>query len=540
MRDVLGARPMSATGAGVVDEVHTLVHGPGSIPGRRCMTEFTVVARLLNPTEILVSGGDELFKWYQKNSVEVPGAEYTDLFKRGTWDGIKTPAKWCRLLSSGYEMRGSRGLLGRLNRTFTVKLTGAAPVSVQEVQSWIRQQLPTQRNVGQLRDYQRAAIEQGLTRRWGRVALATNAGKGAVMALMVRFAIDYNLPVLVLCDELAVFDALTEELMEWSSIVPEAVKQGVKVPPISKLCIAMVPTLARRIKGRGESQTHWRSWINDRAMVLLDEADKATAKTWRSILACAKHSHWRVGFSGTFPDAKLRPYEDLLLDQLMGGVFIRAGNKEMIERKVSAVPEVTLHSFDVTTTLTNVSWREWGVLRGPARRLFTYERAILNNQERHAYIASLVRPDIPTAIIVNRIEHGEQLALAIPEALFLDGSASEKVRRTALEAFAVGDVKILIVTKILDRGTNRLGHAADLIFASGEGSNRQTLQRIGRGLRRTGGKEFLRLVDIIDKGIKGSGRKKSIPERMSEFLHRAAAKRVRLYATEGFTVQIAK
>ena len=79
---------------------------------------------------------------------------------------------------------------------------------------------------------------------------------------------------------------------------------------------------------------------------------------------------------------------------------------------------------------------------------------------------------------------------------------------------------------ILDRGTNRLGHAIDIIFASGEGSSRQSLQRIGRGLRRTGGKEFLRLLDVIDQGHR--------------YLHVAAKKRITLYHAEGFEVVIRK
>jgi superfamily II DNA or RNA helicase len=72
-------------------------------------------------------------------------------------------------------------------------------------------------------------------------------------------------------------------------------------------------------------------------------------------------------------------------------------------------------------------------------------------------------------------------------------------RISVLDDFQAGRVRVIVVTKILDRGTNRLGHTDDLIFASGEGSTTQTLQRIGRGLRRGGGKEFLRLVDIVDR-----------------------------------------
>ena len=127
---------------------------------------------------------------------------------------------------------------------------------------------------------------------------------------------------------------------------------------------------------------------------------------------------------------------------------------------------------------------------------------------------------------MRRIDHGSALEDTIPGSCFIDGSASKKFRREVLDDFEAGKFPVLIVTKILDRGTNRLGHATDLIFASGEGSRRETLQRIGRGLRRGGGKKDLRLHDIIDRGHK--------------YLHSSATKRVRLYDREGFDVEIVR
>ncbi|KKK88216.1 hypothetical protein LCGC14_2745400, partial [marine sediment metagenome] len=147
-------------------------------------------------------------------------------------------------------------------------------------------------------------------------------------------------------------------------------------------------------------------------MVLLDEADKATAASWRLILANAKGSQWRLGFSGTFPDPKEKPYDDLRLDELMGPILIKARNIDLVERGISAIPLVELRSYNATDALmaSAPKMKEWWKLPGPARRQSVYEYAIAFNLDRHLFITNLIRPDTPTAIIDNRVAHGQALS----------------------------------------------------------------------------------------------------------------------------------
>jgi superfamily II DNA or RNA helicase len=175
-------------------------------------------------------------------------------------------------------------------------------------------------------------------------------------------------------------------------------------------------------------------------------------------------------------------------------------------------------------------------MAAPEQRTWVYDVAIGLNDERHRFIASLIQPEVPTAVVVNRIEHGLSLSRTIPGAVFLDGSCSENERIAVLEDFRLGKTRVVVVTKILDRGTNRLGNAEDLIFASGEGSATQTLQRIGRGLRRANGKEFLRLVDIVDHIVASKADRRA--QMAAGFLQAAARRRLEVYATEGFEVQV--
>ncbi|KKL28522.1 hypothetical protein LCGC14_2374300, partial [marine sediment metagenome] len=460
---------------------------------------------------------------------------------------LYTPGRWCRPHALGWEIRASRGLLGRLQATYPCPLEFSGNAYEERRQAHMDAWLKDHPVFYTLRDYQQDAILVSLNVQWGRIAFATNAGKGAVITLLAEFAAHHELSALILCDELSVFGALVEEINRWTTLPINHIDRTCKTPPtFGPVSVAMVPTLARRIANETTGKM-WRAWVAEQDMVLLDEADKATAPTWKKILANAKGSHWRLGFSGTFPDPKTAAHADLQLDELMGPILLRAKNADLIKRKISATPHVTLRSFNASGAIhaaeedplfkTAHAMRTWWQQRGPAKRNWVWEHAITNNPARHAFVASLIRPDCPTAIVVNRVAHGLALANSIPGAVFLDGTADPQQRNNTLIAFQQDKTRILIVTKILDRGTNRLGHTTDLIFASGEGSTRQTLQRIGRGLRRTSGKAFLRLVDVIDCVEEGDYPSKLLLT-AARFIHKAARTRITLYQSEGFKVEI--
>jgi len=497
--------------------------------------EQQVSAERISTTELMVRGPEAVREWREAHRFDVPGAQFSFAFKQHHWDGTWAPGKWCRQVGDAWEMLCSIGLLPRLQRELGVtggSLVGADPELIEHY----CMQTASDRTQD-LRGYQFEALQSALAGGWGRIALATNAGKGAVIALLAAYADEHDLSALILCDELAVYDALVGELHKWAKITIRKLQAGIKVPPKPGVTLAMVPTLARRLsRGTKLQRAEWSLWVNRQHMLLLDEADKALADSWRLILRAASSSWWRVGFSGTFPDDE---YSDLQYEELMGPVLSRVRNADLIAMGISAKPIVELQGFDVTKALDGyrISWQ----VRGAARRQEIYERAIMRNEARHAAIAALVQPETPTAIIVNRVEHGKLLARAIKGAVFLDGSASQAERLDVLDDFAAGRIHVIVATKILDRGTNRLGVAADVIFASGEGSATQTLQRIGRGLRRAGGKEFLRLVDIIDRVVvdpNGHAKQIATQEAAAEFIHVAGSKRVQLYADEGFEAEV--
>lgn len=453
------------------------------------------------------------------------GAQFTPQFKRKVWDGYVYPGTF----DHSARLTMGRGLLERALHDLNATIVGGPP-AVPLISLDARAPI-----LADLRDYQKEALETIFRKKWGCIALATNAGKGAIIALAAK-AISESLDrVLICCDEVSVFDALEEQIRKWANLYPATITAGLRVPPKPNDCpivLAMVPTLYRRIrkkiteivngkkKVRYECLPEWKEWLEETRAVFLDEADKATSQSWQWLLRYLPNTDFRIGTSGTFPSEE--NLEELTIHETIGPILQKVRNIELVERGISARPTVEMCPYEQQIELPPRN--EWREMDGPTRRLFVYEQGVVLNEERHRFIADLLEPDQPNAVVVNYLEHGRQLEQILPDSVFLSGDDPPEVRRAVLDRFKKGEFKTLIVSKILDRGTNDLGHAVGLIFASSQGSDRQTLQRIGRGLRRAGGKEFLFLKDIIDRGHK--------------YLEKASKQRVVLYNEEGFDVRI--
>lgn len=494
-------------------------------------TQAPVTVQSLSPSEIFVECADgRLHDWRETLSRKIPGSEYSKKHRdhpsnrrlpphvrAQMWDGRTRPGKYLRQRGQGHIWRGGRGLLASLQRHFG------------EVQGEVTQPPFLHMTIpDSLRDYQKEGLQLIAQYHWGRLALATNAGKGAIIALAAKSAADLGMRVLILCASVSVFDALEGEIEKWGKMRVGKISEGVKEIPEERVCIAMVQTLVRRIRPEWansskkrranptEEHKKWREWLEGVQMSLLDEADLATSDEWQYILDRMPNNLWRIGFSGSFP--LIQTTDHVVLEETIGPVLSRVRNLDLVGRKISARPQVFLMPF--RTHVGNVP-RE---LSGAARRHWVYEQAVIFNAERHEFIRRILPKNVQNAIVVHRVAHGEQLAMVIPDSKFVYGDTPKPERLEILESFERGEFQNLIVTSILDRGSNRLGKVRGLVFAANEGSSRQVLQRIGRGLRKGDGKENLFLFDIADTGHK--------------YLENAVQKRLGVYAREGFDVRV--
>jgi superfamily II DNA or RNA helicase len=468
------------------------------------------VINIPNPATLVIQGGMEVSEWRKTLEIRSPGYQFTDAFRKGYWDGYIRPGKltvngpYHKLLIGRGMLNSYRQFLEENDHPKPKYRLGYSPIDK-----------PSLFNIppavwDTLRDYQQEALESSVENRWGKVALATNAGKGAVIALLASILVPHK--TLILADEVSVFQALEEELGKWTKEPIGLIEGGQKKIPKENIVLGMAPTISRRVTSKNTKEKEkWVTWLKGFKALLLDEADRATSKTWTNILWEAKNTEFRIGFSGSFPP--FSTVDGIKLEENIGPELILVRNKELVERGISARPSIVLHNYeyDHNEDLSEADLHE------------VYNQLVVNNDDRNRFICSLL-DDGPNAVVCHYIEHGEILRDMIPDSVFLRGEDSKDKRLEVLEAFQAGEFSTLITTKILDRGSNLLGHTSCLVFASGRGSNRQILQRIGRGLRRGGGKEEIILKDIYDM--------------THEYLVNAAEKRLDVYKDEGFDVEI--
>lgn len=477
---------------------------------------------IYRPDKVRVWGEFPTLKdWREGMALPAPGHEYTNAYRKGDWDGLIRPGRFGKD-DGRWHLTLGRGYLERLVGDFPQAevVLGYEPVRVG---------VELGRLPSMLRDYQVGGIQAVFERRWGQMDMATNAGKGAIIALCAKYVTPH--PVAILADEISVYDALEEQLAEWCPDVPVGrVKAGVKEPPPERVVLAMVPTLHNRLHNSSKTDKGnirytpapgpWLDWAQEVRMLMLDEADLATSNTWQRVVRRMENTDYRVGFSGSFPEPDT--VEGRTVEETMGPTLESVRNRTLIARGISAKPIVEVVPYSPPLP------RDYEMhgLNGPARRRLVYDVAVVRNDERHALVRSLLSPNDPNVVVVNLIAHGEELDQALPDSVFLHGDHSDDERKDAMVRFRKGEFQNLIVTRIADRGTNLLGKAVGLVLAAGEGSERQTLQRIGRGLRRGDGKEFVFLRDIADRGHK--------------YLNRASRKRIGVYRDEGFDISFLK
>jgi len=131
-----------------------------------------------------------------------------------------------------------------------------------------------------------------------------------------------------------------------------------------------------------------------------------------------------------------------------------------------------------------------------------YESGITKHQVRNDTIILIVqalRKVGSTLILVERIEHGQLLAdaLGVP---FASGSTPGDKRVDIWEDMRQGHLDCVVASVIADEGLD-ICNIEHLILAGGGRAPHRVIQRVGRGMRASPGKDRLTVFDFIDAGF---------------------------------------
>ena len=238
-------------------------------------------------------------------------------------------------------------------------------------------------------------------------------------------------------------------------------------------------------------------------IILLDEAhhlqimkskDKNNKQTNTTYVEILSHmlAPIRIGWTAT---TRTNDEAVLVSEGLLGKVIGKMTVEEAAELEILARPRLRFIKAKCSPAVMDL--RKYSEV---------YEFAVVRNKPRNQQIAKCAKEFYDkgetTLIFVTQIAHGELIAEEIKSMFkidvpFVQGIMPQKERNKVKNALIKKMIKICIATTSWSEGVD-IQNLDSVIVAAGGKSEIQTLQRVGRGLRKTDGKDTATIVDILD------------------------------------------
>lgn len=437
----------------------------------------------------------ELMKVKQALKVRAPGYQYTKLYKMKKWDGRVSLLR-NRSIPTGLVPQAAKSIAGFFSSLVVVDDRSIKVPSFK-------------RTTVKLREYQKEAVssvwdKQEFGTWWPRgvIHAATGSGKTEMAMAMIEMI---DVPTLFVVHLKSLLHQ-TKERFDFHGLSCGVVGDGEFNP--AKVTIATVQTLWSNIK-RGNT-----AWMEPFEMVIFDEAHLVAANLDKGNIFTAvgerlPNAYARIGLTAT-PFMK-DEYSNMLLLGATGDVLYSKTNRELIDEGWLAEAAVDMYEVPYNKYIPN-SWPD------------AYDAGVVLNRERNSAIVRMINEyPPPILVLVQRIGHGE--LLETPDAPFVWGRDKVEERKEAVAKLQAGEIRALIASTIFDEGID-IPQIRTIILAGGGKSVVKGLQRLGRGLRLSEGKDKVHVVDFYD--------------RSTRWLKNHSNQRKRLWLEQGFKVEMKK
>jgi len=467
---------------------------------------------------------------------------YIDPNARGNWDGVYRK----------YNRAKKRLVRPLLNMLRSVCSKHNLPLAVRDTRDkWEYQTLnpdditPDFLPGIKLESYQIRAIQQCCKAECGIIDMPTGSGKGEIICGICKAI---QCPTLILADQRVVVDQLKKRL-ELRDVADEVgLFYAGKRPNGQMIVVGLIQSLnpprkMRDIPKRNHDESDssynkrlnkWEqsykayktrlknvkflySYVKKAQMIIVDECDKATSESYKSLFRNYYNGRRRYGFSATAFDPD-KPVEALVMQEHLGSVIVKESRKtvlqlnRIVDCKCKVLP-VGLDGNIYDASTYDLAYSEW----------------LINNDKFHQLIISICRKYINdgTLILVDRQELGHALRKALVdcgiESYFIYGKTPKKRRDEILRRFEKRDFNVLIGGKIINRGLDLSGGCENLIIASGGKLQSELLQKIGRAFR---------------KNQQGHSRIFSFYFRCNRYLYDHSKRQLKAMVNSGFDVKV--
>ena len=409
---------------------------------------------------------------YDFFSFTVPGAKFMPSYKNRYWDGkvrlfsIKTNKIYIGLLpyvdefcrERGFNFEGIQDVIGEKQR------------ATEELHQFVEElNLPFSP-----RDYQMEAFRTAV--QYGRQLLLspTASGKSLIIYLLARY---YNKKTIIIVPTTSLVEQMAKDFIDYG--YDEEICKIYSGQPVfdSAITITTWQSFAKAPKEVMQSFD----------VVVGDEAHLFKAQTLKGILEKMKTTAIRIGTTGTLDGSECHR---LQLEGMFGPVKKVVSSYQLME-------EGTIAKINIQCI----------ILRHTKMKKMSYQDEmdyLVSNEERNKFITNLVSSlKGNTLVLFQYVEkHGEvlypMLDGRVKDLHYVFGGTDTEDRETVRELVEKSNDSVILASYgTFSTGIN-IKKIDNVVFASPSKSKIRNLQSIGRGLRKTEGKDSMRLFDISD------------------------------------------
>ena len=341
------------------------------------------------------------------------------------------------------------------------------------------------------RDYQLDAFVHAMQHRRSLLLSPTASGKSLIIYLLFRQFYNYqNLKGLIIVPTTSLVEQLYSDFADYNNGSVEnlvhRVYQGREKESNKPLIISTWQSLYKMPK----------TFFHQFDYIIGDEAHLFKAQSLTSILTSCINAKYRIGLTGTLDGTKTH---QLVLEGLFGPVKKVITTKELIDNKQVSDFEIKClilrHDDEICQYMKDCTYHE-------------ELEYLITNKNRNKFIKNLaVSLGNNTLILYQMVEkHGEILYTMIKETkqlgnrkvFFVHGGTDVDARENIRQIMETENDAIVVASYgTFSTGIN-IRNLHNIIFASPSKSRVRNLQSIGRGLRKSDGKDRATLYDIAD------------------------------------------
>ena len=336
-----------------------------------------------------------------------------------------------------------------------------------------------------LRDYQNKLKLSALSSNRGVIHAATGIGKSAVLSGIIAACPDARCLIIAHMTDLVsqLTENITAHLQE----------------PVTKLTTA-APTSSTRINIvtiQSLNRFEPADYATQYDIILVDECHMVSKYdgSYAKVLTNITTPH-RFGTTATLPT---KPSAKLALESLIGPVVSTYGINTAAKEQVLSKPKIVLLKVEKNIAHSNIKiYKE------------ALRKNLVENQIKNDFFLDcaqrLNNKGMSVLLLVNMIEHGQNLQARashtnLGNIPFVYQGVPQEERTRIKKALIDKKIMTVIGSNVWKIGID-IPSLGAVIIAGGGKSQIQTIQSIGRGLRRTQTKDTITIVDVFDPSCK--------------------------------------